>query len=485
VRFDDSNLVSCAGLAPVLALAARCGLATLLAERLHVAARGGANATAKILALIAGMIAGANCIDDMDLLRHGGMGRLFTDVRAPSTLGTFLRVFTFGHVRQLDAVAAGLLARLAAATPILTDLSTVAFVDIDDTVGQTFGYAKQGAGRGYSGVKGLNTLIATVSTPLSAPVIAATRLRKGATNSVRGAAKLLADALATAARAGGTGLVTVRADSAFYSYPIIAAARRAGARFSVTARLTPAVTSAITTIPDDAWIPIHYPNAIWDDDEQRLVSDAEVAEIGFTAFTSRRRNEHVTARLIVRRVRRLNPKTVPAGQSEMFAVHRYHAVLTDSAEPMLAAEATHRDHAIVEQVIADLKDSALAHLPSGVFTANAAWLVCAAIAHNLTRAAGALASTVHARARTRTLRTQLITTPARIARSAGQLVLHLPRDWPWEAGLDELFRRCTTRSQQLPDHPARGPRPETNSGTAGQTGRSTTARTRQQHTKIN
>jgi hypothetical protein len=442
VRFDDPNLVSCAGLAPVMALAARCGLAALLTERLHIVARGGANATAKILALVAGMITGADSIDDMDLLRHGGMSRLFTDIRAPSTLGTFLRVFTFGHVRQLDAVATALLARLTAATPILTDISTVAFVDIDDTVRQTFGYAKQGAGRGYNGVKGLNALLATVSTPLSAPVIAATRLRKGATNSVRGAGKLLADALATAARAGATGLVTVRADSAFYSYPIIAAARRAGARFSVTARLTPAVTSAITTIPAQAWIPIHYPNAIWDDDEQCLISDAEVAEIGFTAFTSRRKAEHVTARLIVRRVRRLNPKTVPAGQSEMFAVYRYHAVFTDSGEPMLAAEATHRDHAIIEQVIADLKDSALAHLPSGQFSANAAWLVCAAISHNLTRAAGALAAALHTRARTGTIRAQLINTPGRIAHSAGQLVLHLPQRWPWEAGLDELFRRA-------------------------------------------
>ena len=310
VRFDDPNLVSCAGLAAVLALAARCDLAGLLTSRLRITARGGANATAKILALVAGMITGADSIQDMDLLRHGGMGRLFTDVRAPSTLGTFLRLFTFGHVRQLDAIAATLLTRLAAATPILPGLSTVAFLDIDDTVRQTYGYAKQGAGRGYSGVKGLNALLATISTPLGAPVIAATRLRHGATNSVRGAAKLLSDALATAARAGACGLVIVRADSAFYSYPIIAAARRAGARFSITARLTPAVTSAITTIGDQAWIPIHYPNAIWDEKEQRLVSDAEVAEIGFTAFTSRRRAEHVTARLIVRRVRRLNPTTL-------------------------------------------------------------------------------------------------------------------------------------------------------------------------------
>ena len=442
VRFDDPNLVSCAGLAAVLALATRCGLATLLTERLRIAAKGGVNATAKVLALIAGMTAGADSIDDMDLLRHGGMPRLFTDLRAPSTLGTFLRLFTFGHVRQLDAVAARLLDRLARATPILGGADRVAFLDLDDTVGKTYGYAKQGAGRGYTGVNGLNALLATISTPTSAPMIAATRLRKGATNSVRGAAKLLTDALATARRAGATGLVIVRADSAFYGYDIIAACRRAGARFSVTARHTPTVTRAITTIPDTAWVPIRYPNAIWDDEEQRWVSDAEVAEIEFTAFTSRRKAEHITASLVVRRVRRLNPKTVPAGQAEMFAVYRYHAIFTDNPEPMLAAEATHRDHAIIEQVIADLKDSALAHLPSGRFTANAAWLVCAAIAHNLTRAAGALATSFHARARTATIRAHLIAVPARLARSAHRLVLHLPQHWPWQDGLDELFRRA-------------------------------------------
>ncbi len=442
VRFDDPNLVSCAGLAAVMALAARCGLATLLVEHVRIAAKGGANAAAKVLALVAGMVAGADSISDMDVLRHGGMGRLFDDVRAPSTLGTFLRLFTFGHVRQLDAVAARLLARLAAATPILPGADRVVFVDLDDTVRQTYGYAKHGAGRGYSGVNGLNALLATIATPLGAPVIAAARLGKGSTNSVRGAASLLAQALAAARRAGTGGLVIVRADSAFYGYDVVATARRAGARFSVTARQTASVTRAITAIPASAWVPIRYPQAIFDDDEQRWISDAEVAEMPFTAFTGRRKAEHVTARLIVRRVRRLNPAQVPAGQAEMFAVYRYHAVFTDSPEPMLAAEATHRDHAIIEQVIADLKDSALAHLPSGRFPANAAWLACTTIAHNLTRAAGALAGTVHARARTGTLRTRLIQTPARIARSAGRLVLHLPRDWPWEPGLDELFRRA-------------------------------------------
>jgi hypothetical protein len=442
VRFDDPNLVSCAGLVPVMVLAHRCGLATLLVERLTIAAKAGANATAKVLALVAGMVCGADSIDDMDLLRHGGMARLFRDVRAPSTLGTFLRVFTFGHVRQLDAVAAGLLARLVAAAPVLSEADKVTFVDLDDTVRQTYGYAKQGAGRGYTGIKGLNALLAVVSTPLSAPLIAATRLRKGSTNSARGATKLLADALATARRAGAAGLLLMRADSAYYGADIVAVCRRAGARFSLTARLTPSVARAISGIPDTAWVPIRYPNALYDEEEQRWISDAEVAETPHTAFTGRRRREQVTARLIVRRVRRLNPATAPAGQTEAFAVYRYHAVFTDNPEPMLAAEASHRDHAIVEQVIAELKNGPLAHLPSGVFTANAAWLVCAAMAHNLLRAASALAGRRHGRTRTATIRAQLIHTPGRIAHSAHRQLLHLPRDWPWETGLDELFRRA-------------------------------------------
>jgi DDE family transposase len=304
VRFDDPNLVSCGGLAAVMALATRCGLATLLGERLRIAAKGGANATAKVLALIAGMVCSADSISDMDLLRHGGMPRLFTDIRAPSTLGTFLRLFTFGHVRQLDAVAAGLLARLAAATPILSGADRVAFVDLDDTVRETYGYAKQGTGCGYTGVNGRGALLATICTPTSAPMIAATRLRKGSTNSVRGAPKLLTDALATARRAGASGLVIVRADSAFYSYDIINACRRAGARFSIITCHTPTVARAITTIPKQARVPIHYPNALLDDDEQRWISDTEVAEItGWATTGSLARTEGPDQRPVSRRSR--------------------------------------------------------------------------------------------------------------------------------------------------------------------------------------
>jgi Transposase DDE domain group 1 len=251
--FDDPNLVSCAGLAPVLALADRCGLHELVLDRVKLNVEGGAFAFVKVPALVAGMVAGADCIDDMDLLRHGGMGRLFAGVRAPSTLGTFLRCFTFGHVRQLDSVAAGLLANLATASPLLPGAGQVAYVDVDDTIRETHGYAKQGAGYGYSGVKGLNALIATVSTPLAAPVIAATRLRRGSVNSARGAARLVADGLAAARSAGATGLVIVRADSAYYGHDVVAAIGRAGARFSVTARMNPAVTAAIAGIDEDGW----------------------------------------------------------------------------------------------------------------------------------------------------------------------------------------------------------------------------------------
>jgi hypothetical protein len=277
------------------------------------------------------------------------------------------------------------------------------------------------------------------------PVIAAARLREGAAASVRGAWKLVADAVATARRCGAGGLVIVRADSAYYAHAIVAAARRAGARFSVTLRHTAAVIAAVAGIDDAAWTPIRYREAIWDPDEGRWISEAEVAEIGFTAFTGRRQSEQVSARLIVRRVRRLNPDTAPAAhraQGELFAAYRYHAIFTDSPMSMLDAEAAHRDHAIIEQVIADLKHSALAHLPSGNFQANGAWLACAAMAYNLTRAAGALAGSLHAKARTATLRTKLINVAARVAGSARRLVLHLPQHWPWEAGLDELFRRA-------------------------------------------
>ena len=432
--FDDPNLVSCAGLAPVLRLAERAELQRLVSQHVHLGRPGGVNPHLKVPAVIAGMVAGADSIEDVDLLRHGAMRRLFTGIRAPSTLGTFLRSFTFGHVRQLDAVASRLLINLAGQAPLLPGADELAYVDVDDTLRQTYGYAKHGAGRGYTGVKGLNALLAIVSTPSSAPVIAAARLRKGSTNSARGAGRFVTDALVTAGKAGAGGLLVLRADSAFYGHDVIAAALRQGAHFSITARQDKAVRKAITTIDDRAWTAIKYTDAVFDEQQQRWISDAEVAEIPYTAFTSKPKAKHVKAKLLVRRVKDMNPNN----QSELFTAYRYHAVFTDSPLPMLEAEKAHRAHAIVEQVIADLKNGPLAHLPSGHFWANSAWLVCATMAFNLTRAAGTLASAFHAKATTGTIRAQLITVPGRLARSARRLTLHLPTAWPWQKAWEQM-----------------------------------------------
>ena len=438
--FDDANLVASAGLVPVMALAHKAGLHALVDEHVTVPDSAGAYADVKIASLVAGMVVGADSIQDMDLVRHGAMDKIFTESRAPTTLGTHLRAYTFGHVRQLDAVASRFLVNLTKQVPGLLDgADQVAYLDVDDTVRATYGYAKQGSGYGYNKVKGLNVQLAVLSTPTVAPVIAGTRLRKGNAASAHGAARWIAEGLATAKRAGATGMNTVRADSAYYNHDVLAAAGTGGAQFSITARMDPAVVAAISRIPEDAWVGIQYPHAIWEEAEGRWVSDAEVAEISYTAFTSRKKAEHVTARLIVRRVKRLNPKTVPAGQDELFATYRHHAVFTDSPLQMLEAEASHRDHAAIELVIGDQKSGPMAHAPSGSFSANGAWAVLAAIAFNLTRAAAALASTRHARARPATIRAQLINIPARIANRARRLRLHLPTNWPWHHAWTGLF----------------------------------------------
>ena len=438
--FDDPTLVSAAGLVPVVALGQRAGLGGLAEAHLTLPGGPGCAAGLKVSALVAGMVAGADSIDDMDLLRHGAMGRLFAGVRAPSTLGTFLRAFTFGHVRQLDAVAARFTAGLAGQAPIIATGAQVTFLDIDDTVRSTFGYAKQGVGYGYSGVKGLNALLGTVSSATTAPVIVASRLRKGSANSARGAARLVAEAITTTRSCGVDGLLVLRADSAYYGREVIAAARRHDVGFSITARKDKAVTAAIAQIPDDAWTAINYPRAVFDEQLEHWISDAEVAEVPFTAFASRGKKNQITARLIVRRVRDQNPDHVARNaQGELFRVWRHHAVFTDSPRPMLTVEAEHRRHAIIEQVHADLKNGPLAHLPSGSFAANSAWLALAAMAFNLTRATGALASVFHATATTATLRAQLINVAARVATSARRSTLHLPTAWPWAEQWQQLF----------------------------------------------
>jgi hypothetical protein len=432
--FDDPHLVSQAGLVPVMALAGRAGLGELAAEHVRISRPCGVNAPVKIGCLVAGMTAGADSIDDMGLLRHGAMGVLFGGIRAPSTLGSFLRAFTWGNVLQLQKVHRQFLAELARRAPLLPGADVLAFIDIDSQQKRVYGHAKQGAAFGFTKiqgkgllVRGLNVLATSVCTPLAAPVIAGTRLRGGNASSARGAASMITEAVTTARASGCTGTLVVRMDSAFYGAAAVAAARNAGAHFSVTVRTDPKVRAAIAAIDDDAWTPIRYPRAVWDDQLRRWVSDAEVAEVEYTAFASRGRP--VTARLIVRRIKDLS-RTAAEGQGELFTAWRYHAVFTDSPFVMLQAEEHHRGHAQAEQVFADWTDGPLAHLPSGFFPANAAWLALAAISCNLLRAAGALASLTHAKARGATVRRDLINVAARTARHGrGHLTIHLPEGW--------------------------------------------------------
>ena len=443
VSFDEPNLVSAAGLLPVMVLAHDAGLHELADEWLSVPTDKGANAGLKVASLVAGMVAGADSIDDMAVLRHGGMKRLFTSCYAPSTLGSFLRSFTFGHVRQLDAVASRFLANLAGRAPLLGSpaASDFVFVDVDDTIIEVHGYAKQGSGYGYSGVRGLNALLATVSTKDTAPVIAAQRLRKGAANSARGAKRLITDALSTLKRLQTGGRVLCRFDSAYYGHAAVSAALAGGAQVSVTVRMDPAVKRAIAGIPETAWETIEYTDAVFDETSNMWVSKAEVAETVFTAFSSRKKDEQITGRMVVRRIPELNRKAND-GQETLFQTHRHHAFFTTVPAAVLdtvAADKTHRKHALIEQVNADLKDSALAHMPSGVFAANSAWLVAAVMAYNLTRAAGLLASGPFGKARTGTIRRKLIHVPARIATSARKTRLHLPEAWPWQTPWQSLF----------------------------------------------
>ena len=449
--FDDGNLVSCAGLVPMAVLAQRCDLAALADEHLSVPTDKGSNAGAKVSCLVAGMVAGADSIDDMALLRHGAMPTVFARPYAPSTLGSFLREFRFGHVRQLDAVASHLLAGLHEHTPVLAGIDGRVLVDLDDTIIEVHGYAKQGSGYGYTGVRGLNALIATATTETGAPVILGQRLRKGSCGSPRGAARMVGDTLAALRRLRSPHWKVkplLRADSAFYGHPTVAAAIRGGAQVSITVRLDPKVKAAIADIGPDAWTPIEYTDAIYDEPSGRWISRAEVAEIGFTAFSSRKTAEQIPGRLIVRRIPDLNPGN-DTGQGALFDTWRFHAFFTTSDLDTVTADKTHRGHAIIEQVHADLKDSALAHLPSGHFSANAAWLVLAVMAFNLTRAAASITGPALAKARTATIRRTLITVPARIASSARRLTLHLPRDWPWETAWKTLFDSTFGRNTPL------------------------------------
>jgi hypothetical protein len=432
--FDDEHLVSSAGLVPVMALAEQAGLSELLAERVRLGqtrvASAGVNPAGKLSSIIAGMAAGADSIDDLQVIRSGGMKRLFAEVYAPATLGQFLREFTHGHSLQLASVARAHLVNLARRTDLLAGIEDQAFIDIDSLLRPVYGHAKQGASFGHTKIagkqvlrRGLSPLTTTISTDQGAPVVAGIRLRAGKAGSGKGAASMVREAIRTARAAGASGEILVRGDSAYGNSAVVGACVKAKVRFSVVLTKNRAVNAAIGAIPDYAWTPVHYPGAVLDPDTGELISDAEVAETTFTAFGSTK--HPVTARLVVRRVRDR------AKLEELFPLWRHHPFLTNSDEPTTTADITHRRHAIIETVFADLIDGPLAHLPSGRFASNSAWAACAMITHNLLRAAGTLSTDRLGVARGATLRRQVVNIPARLARPQRRPVLHLPQHWPW------------------------------------------------------
>ena len=432
--FDDDHLVSCAGLVPVMTLAEQTGLGRLLGEKVHIAEpkikSGAVNPAPKLATLIAGMCAGADCIDDVDAVRSGGMKTLFGGVYAPSTIGTLLREFTFGHARQLESVLREHLVALCERVDLLPGADQRVFIDIDSLLRPVYGHAKQGASYGHTKIagkqvlrKGLSPLATTISTPGSAPLVAGMRLRAGKTGSGKGAGRMVAQAIGTVRAVSAHATILVRGDSMYGSRAVVGTCVRHGAQFSLAMTRNAAIERAIAAIPEAAWTPVRYPGAVQDPDTGAWISDAEVAEIAYTAFASS--SDRITARLVVRRVK--DARYLDA----LFPVWRYHPFFTNTDLPVEAADITHRQHAIIETVFADLIDGPLAHLPSGRFGANSAWILCAAIAHNLLRAAGVLAGDRHTRARGSTLRRKIINVAARLSRPQRRPMLHLPSHWPW------------------------------------------------------
>jgi Transposase DDE domain group 1 len=440
--FDDGHLVSCAGLVPVMTLAEQTGLGRLLGEKVHIAEpkikSGAANPAPKLATLIAGMCAGADCIDDVDAVRSGGMKTLFGGVYAPSTIGTLLREFTFGHARQLESALREHLVALCERVDLLPGADQRVFIDIDSLLRPVYGHAKQGASYGHTKIagkqvlrKGLSPLATTISTPGSAPLVAGMRLRAGKTGSGKGAGRMVAQAIGTVRAVSAHATILVRGDSMYGSRAVVGTCVRHGAQFSLAMTRNAAIERAIAAIPEAAWTPVRYPGAVQDPDTGAWISDAEVAEIAYTAFASS--SDRITARLVVRRVK--DARYLDA----LFPVWRYHPFFTNTDLPVEQADITHRQHAIIETVFADLIDGPLAHLPSGRFGANSAWILCAAIAHNLLRAAGVLAGDRHTRARGSTLRRKIINVAARLSRPQRRPMLHLPTHWPWSTHWLQLW----------------------------------------------
>ena len=412
VKFDDERVVSDAGVMLVASVAQRLGIEVLAGRlvRLRRDRPGGANAGRKVMALLFAMVLGADSIDDCGVLRAGRTRRLLGGwLPAPSTLGTFLRAFTFGHVRQLDALLGQALERAwkAGAGPGEERL----VVDVDSFVGEVCGRLKQGASYGHTKLLGYHPILATRADTREALHI---RLRKGSANTQKGMLRFCEELIARVERADATGVKLLRADSGFWNTKVFEYLEKMGWQYSIGVRMIKTVRAAVETIDEDAWQTIDYPDE----------GEAQIAE---TLYGERR--------LIARRTRLLG------AQAELWPDWRHFCFITNRTEDTALVEAEHRDHAVVEQVISDLKDQALAHFPSGEFHANGAWTVLGALAHNLlrwTQLLGLPDTTVRA---ARTLRRRLLQVPGRLTRHARGWTLHLPARWPWHGDyLDALNR---------------------------------------------
>jgi len=423
VSFDEQNLVPHAGLLPAGMLAERIALAELVDERVHLAVHGASCGT-KALTVIGSMLVGGDSIDDTAVLRAGGNAKLFDTTRAPSTLGSWLRAFKWSNVRQLDAVSRELLCRLWAAGAGPADLAGPLTIDLDSTIVPVAGRAKQGAAFGYTKVRGYHPQLATCA---QTGQVLMSRLRGGSAGAARGAKSFLTETVSRVRDAGATGQLTVRADSAFYSRAVLSSAAKLDVRFSVTVRQDKRIQAAIAQIPETAWTPIPYWSATPE------VSTADIAETSYEVFTGDRKNAR-RVRLVVRRT-----APTPGSQLALLVDWSYHAFVTDRDLPLAELEADHRRHAVVEQSIAELKAGGLAHLPSGKFMANAAWLAFAVMAHNLGRAVGALAGQDLSTATNATLTRKVFDLPGRLVHTGRRRHLRLPENWPWRAAIDQAM----------------------------------------------
>ena len=431
VTFDDETLVADAGLIVPATLMVRLGLEALIDEMVRFVGRvGGALPGRKVLTLVAAILAGASHIEHADKLRAGATGEVLPfRVMAPSTLGTFLRAFTFGHIRQLDRVIAETIRRAwsAGAGPGAQAMT----IDLDSTICEVHGKAKHGAGYGYTKVLGYHPLLATRAD--TGEVLHA-RLRKGSANTQRGAKRFVEELIARVRRAGAGGVLTVRGDAGFYGGELIKILNRLGVAWSITVIMNPSIRKAIAAIREDDWIDIAYP----DGGQAQVVETTYVTGGGST----KRAERHV--RLVVRRTR-----LTDATQARLWPDWRHHAFITNVDLPTVAVDQFHRDHATVELAIRDLKEGAgLEHCPSGRFFANAAWLGCAVLAHNLIRWTARLGD-VHPAEQltvTRTVRTRLLELPGRLVNRSRRWVLRLPARWPWATE----FNTALDRIRSLP-----------------------------------